>query len=208
MNAKKIAQRVVVPAIIAMGTLLLLLMFMPGLRPVPKPAVNTVQGSAAIGGAFTLVDQRGQTVTSESLKGKYSLVYFGFTHCPDICPVSLQTITQGLEIAGPFGENVTPVFITVDAARDTPQAMADYVANFHPRFLALTGTPEQVRQAGDAYRVYFKKAQEQTPGEYMMEHSGFIYFMDAEGKYVTHFSADATAEQIAARLRQEFGSKR
>ncbi|MBL8630501.1 MAG: SCO family protein [Rhodospirillaceae bacterium] len=208
MNAKKIAQRVLIPAIIAMGTLLLLLMFLPGIRPTPRPAVNTVQGSAAIGGAFALVDQKGQTVTADNLKGKYALVYFGFTHCPDICPISLQTITQALYIAGPFGENVNPIFISVDPERDTPAAMADYIANFHPRFLALTGTPEQVRQASDAYRVYFKKAQEQTLGEYMMEHSGFIYFMDDKGAYVTHFGSDATPEQIAARLRQEFGSKR
>jgi protein SCO1/2 len=208
MTGKQFAQRAVIPAIIVLGTVLLLVMFFPGMRPGTKPEVTTVDGKSAIGGAFNLIDQRGQPVSSESLKGKYSLVYFGFTHCPDICPISLQTMTQGLEIAGPFGENVVPIFITVDAERDTPQAMADYVANFHPRFLALTGNAEQLRQAADAYRVYFKKAQEEAPDVYMMEHSGFIYFMDGNGQYVTHFNSETTPEQIAARLRQEFGAKR
>ncbi|MBL8644396.1 MAG: SCO family protein [Rhodospirillaceae bacterium] len=208
MNAKKFAQRAIIPLIIVLGTLLLLLMFMPGLRPVPKSATSTVSGAAAIGGAFTLTDQKNQTVTADSLKGRHLLVYFGFTHCPDICPISLQTMTQALEIAGPLGEGVIPVFITVDAERDTPAAMADYIANFHPRFLALTGTADQLRAAADAYRVYFKKAQEQSPGEYMMEHSGFIYFMDGQGQYVTHFNAESTPEEIAARIRVEFGPKR
>jgi len=204
MNPKRIR----IPAIIVLGTLLLLLMFMPGLRPVPTPNVRTVEGAPSIGGAFSLIDPKGQTVTSEALKGKYSLVYFGFTNCPDICPLALQTITLALQIAGPFGDDVTPVFISVDAERDTTEVMGQYVANFHPRFLALTGTVEQTRQAAEAYRVYFQKAKEETPGEYMMEHSGFVYLMDPKGAYVTHFKSDSTAEQIAARLRQEFGGQR
>lgn len=206
MTGKQIAKRVLIPAIIAMGTLLLLLMFMPGLRPVPRPPVATVSGTADIGGAFTLVDQKNNVVTSENLKGKYALVYFGFTNCPDICPLSLQTMTLALDIAGPIGEPVTPIFITVDAERDTPQVMGDYIANFHPRFLALTGTPDQVTQAANAYRVYFQKAKEEMPGDYLMDHSGFLYFMDPQGTYITHFKPDNTAEQIAARIRQEMST--
>ncbi|MSO97393.1 MAG: SCO family protein [Rhodospirillaceae bacterium] len=200
-------KRFLAPAIIFFGTLLLLAMFLPGLRP-ERPGAGVVQGTAAIGGAFDLIDQKGNAVSAAELKGKYSLVYFGFTNCPDVCPISLQTITQALNIAGPIGDEVQLVFITVDAERDTPKVMAEYTANFHPRFLALTGTAEQVRAAASAYRVYFQKAKQETPGDYMMEHSGFVYFMDRDGMYLTHFKPDATAEQIAARIRQELGPKR
>jgi protein SCO1/2 len=200
-------KRLIVPVIVAAATLLFLVLYLPGLRPDPL-AGRVVEGAPAIGGTYTLVDQRGQPFSSDLLKGKYQLVYFGFTNCPDICPLSLQVMTDALNIAGPMAENVVPVFITVDPERDTPQVMAEYVANFHPRFVALTGTPEQVRAATSAYRVYFKKAAEESPGEYMMEHSGFVYLMNGEGAYVTHFKSDATAEQMAARLRQEFGPKR
>jgi cytochrome oxidase Cu insertion factor (SCO1/SenC/PrrC family) len=203
MNPKKL----IIPAIILGGTLLLLAMYFPGLRP-ERPATRVVEGAAAIGGAFTLVDQKNNPVSSEALKGKFSLVYFGFTNCPDICPLALSTMTQALDIAGPVADDVIPVFITVDPERDTVQVMADYVANFHPRFLALTGTPEQVREAASAYRVYFKKAKEEAPDAYMMDHSGFVYLMDRTGAYMTHFKPDATAEQIAARLRQDLDPRR
>ncbi|MDX2144334.1 MAG: SCO family protein [Rhodospirillaceae bacterium] len=201
-------KQLIAPAIIAIATVGFLAFYLPGLRGERASEVNTVSGAAAIGGAFEMIDQKGQSVTSETLKGRHLLVYFGFTHCPDICPISLQTMTQAMEILGPIGDAVTPLFFTVDAERDTPPVMADYVANFHPRFVALTGTPDQVRKAADVYRVYFQKAKEEVPGEYMMEHSGFIYFMDREGRYVTHFRAETTPEQIAARVRQELGPKR
>lgn len=195
-------KKLIIPAIIAGGTLLLLAMYFPGLRPT-RPDVNVVAGMANIGGAFTLTDQRGNAVSSESLKGKYSLIYFGYAHCPDICPLTLATMTQALEIAGPLGEDVVPVFITFDPERDTQAALLDYAANFHPRFLALTGTLEQVKAAASAYRVYFKKKPETEPGEYTVDHSGYIYFMDRSGTYVTHFKSDAKPEQIAARIRQD-----
>ena len=149
MTGKQFAQRAVIPAIIVLGTLLLLLMFLPGLRPGSAPEVKTVDGKSAIGGAFNLVDQRNQPVTSDSLKGKYSLVYFGFTNCPDICPISLQTMTQAMEIAGPFGENVVPIFITVDAERDTPQVMAGLCGKFSP---ALSGADGQRRTTASGRR--------------------------------------------------------
>jgi len=207
MTPQQFARRILIPAIIVLGTAAFLLLYLPGMRS-ERQQVTTVSGTAAIGGEFTMVDQKNQTVTSESLKGRHLLVYFGFTHCPDVCPISLQTMTTALEIAGPIGDGVVPVFITVDAERDTPQVMADYVANFHPRFLALTGNAEQIRQATQAYRVYFQKAKEESPGDYMMDHSGFVYFMDPTGTYITHFKPDVTGEQMAARIRQELGPKR
>ncbi len=197
----------IIPAIIFCGTVLLLAMYFPGLRPT-RPAVQVISGVASIGGAFTLVDQKGSGFSSEQLKGKYSLIYFGFTHCPDICPLTLATMTQALEMAGPAGDDVVPVFITFDPERDTTTALADYAANFHPRLVALTGTVEQVREAANAYRVYFKKKPETAPGEYTVDHSGFVYFMDRQGVYVTHFKPDATAQQIAARIRQDLSVTR
>ena len=190
-----------------LGTLLVLALYLPGIRPEPV-GNRTVVGSAAIGGAFMLTDQTGRTVTEADLKGRYALVFFGFTHCPDVCPLTLQVITQALEMTGPLGDPVTPVFITVDPDRDTPDAMGQYIANFHPRFVALTGAPDAVKQAADAYRVFFRKAADAAKAEgdtadYMMEHSGFVYFMDRNGGYITHFGPKTTAEMMAARIRQE-----
>jgi len=199
-------KRLIAPAIVVLGTVLLLSFYLPGMRQ-SASSVNTVSGAPSIGGAFTLTDQTNAVVTAETLKGKYSLVYFGFTHCPDICPLSLSVMTQALNIAGPMAEDVVPVFITVDPERDTVSVMADYAANFHPRMLALTGSLEQVREAASAWRVYFKKSNPTADG-YMMDHSGYVYLMDRELKYVMHFKSDATAEQMAARLRQEFAPKR
>jgi protein SCO1/2 len=192
---------------VAFGTLIGLLLYLPGIRPEPV-TVRTVSGTPAIGGAFALIDQNGKTVTDADLKGRYALVFFGFTNCPDVCPLTLQNITQALEIAGPLGENVVPLFISVDPARDTPDAMRDYIANFHPRFVALTGTPEAAKQAADVYRVYFKKAaaaqkEGGDPSDYMMEHSGFVYFMGRDGAYITHFGPQTTSQEMAARIRQE-----
>ncbi|MDX2221612.1 MAG: SCO family protein [Rhodospirillaceae bacterium] len=199
--------RILQLSILALAAVAALVLYLPGVRP-ERTDVRTVEGAPAIGGAFELVDPQGRTVTDADLKGRYALVFFGFVNCPDICPLTLQTLTQALEMAGPMAEDVQPVFITVDAARDTPETMGAYIANFHPRFLALTGTPEQTKRAADAYRVYFRKAAEQEPGEYMMEHSGFVYFMDRDGDFITHFNSSATAQDIAARIRQETGFKR
>lgn len=197
-------RQLILGAVGIFGMLLVLALYFPGIRPEPRGSV-AVSGSVDIGGSFSLVDPRGNTVTQSDLAGKYALVFFGFTNCPDVCPLTLQVITQALEVAGPLGENVVPVFISVDPERDTPEAMAQYIANFHPRFLALTGSAEAVKQAADGYRLFFRKAAavEGNAQSYIMEHSGFVYFMDRTGRYITHFSPRDTAEQMAARIRQE-----
>lgn len=157
-----------------------------------------------VGGPFTLIDQHGNEVTEAVLRGHYSLVYFGFTHCPEVCPLSLSVIDRALKLAGPVAETVVPVFITLDAQRDTPQALARYLASFNPRILGLTGTPKQVAAAAGAYRAYYAKMAAKDGGpDYGIEHSGYIFLMDNEGRYVAHFSRDATAKEIAARLRRE-----
>jgi protein SCO1/2 len=198
-------KRLLIAVTLACGVLLALALYLPGLRPEPMVS-REVSGRADIGGPFTLTDQRGEIVTSDSLKGRYALIFFGFTNCPDVCPLTLQVITQALEIAGPLGDNVVPVFITVDPARDTPEVMAAYIANFHPRFLALTGSAEAVKQAADGYRVFFRRAAAAEGADaatYMMEHSGFSYFMGKDGALIAFFGPKTTAEDMAARIRRE-----
>lgn len=171
---------------------------------VPTPPTTTTSGGAAsVGGPFALVDQNGQAVTDQTFRGKWMLVFFGFTHCPDICPTALNDMTVALEALGPAGDKVQPVFITVDPERDTVEAMAEYVGNFDPRIVGLTGTPEQIAQAAKAYRVYYKKVP-QGDG-YTMDHTGILYVMDPEGRFVTHFSPTTSPADMAERLRKLIG---
>ncbi len=201
-----IIKRLLIASVLLLGTLVVLLFYLPGMRENPATP-SAVSGVPSIGGPFTLTDQHGNTVTEATLKGRYSLVFFGFTHCPDICPLTLQNVTQAIELAGPSGDNVTPVFISVDPERDTVETMAAYVAPFHPRFLALTGTPEQVRGAAASYKVFASKAPVRDAAgkatdDYTMQHSGNIFLMDTEGRYLAHFAHDTPALQIAARIRR------
>lgn len=164
------------------------------------------KGTAAlIGGPFALVDQDGRAVTQDVLKGRWSLIYFGYTYCPDVCPTSLSVMTQALDQLGPLAEQVTPVFVTVDPERDTVQQLKLYHESFHPSFLMLTGTPEQVRKAAQAYRVYFRRAESEGATEYLMDHSSITYLMGPDGQYVTHFGHEATPEGMAAAIRQKLG---
>ncbi len=170
------------------------------LRDNPRGAAGTALASA-IGGPFRLTDQNGKTVTDADLKGKWSLVYFGYTHCPDACPTALNDISIALEDLGTKRDAVRPVFITVDPERDTPEALKAYVTSFDAPILALTGTPEQVAQAAKGYRVYYAKHPE-AGGEYSMDHSSVIYVMDPQGRFTASFTHESTPEQIAERLKK------
>lgn len=136
----------------------------------------------AIGGPYTLTNHRGETVTDQTYRGKVQLVFFGFTHCPDVCPTALSLLTDLLEQLGPSAEQVQPIFITVDPERDTVEAMSRYVEAFHPSIIGLTGSLEQVATAAQAFRVYYRKAPV-AGGDYFMEHSGSIYVMDRSGAF-------------------------
>lgn len=163
-------------------------------------------GTALIGGPFTLVDQQGRTVTEKALNGKWSLIYFGYTYCPDVCPTSLSVMSQALDALPPeTAARVTPVFVTVDPERDTVEQLALYHQSFHPSFLMLTGTPEQVRDAAKVYRVYYRKAETDSATEYLMDHSSITFLMDPNGSYVTHFGHDATADGMAQTLKKTVG---
>ncbi len=165
------------------------------------------QGEALIGGPFQLVDQTGQEVTEADFAGRKMLIYFGYTYCPDVCPLGLAKIAAAYERLSPAEQaELVPVFITVDPERDTVEAVADYVDLFHPALVGLTGSPEAVAAAASAYRVYYRKAESESMNDYLVDHSSFTYLMDGENRYLTHFGHDATAESIAEGLRQHLGS--
>ena len=170
------------------------------LHETPRGAAGTLLASA-IGGPFQLVDQNGKTVTNADLKGKWSLVYFGYTHCPDACPTALNDISIALDELGSKRDAVRPVFITVDPERDTPDVLKSYVTAFDAPILALTGTPEEIAQAAKDYRVYYAKHPE-AGGDYSMDHSSVIYVMDPEGRFTASFTHESTPEQIAERLKK------
>lgn len=164
------------------------------------------RAAPAIGGSFALTDQFGKPRTDADFRGHYMLVFFGFTNCPDICPVELQTISDALDqLDAKQVADVTPIFITVDPERDTPEALRAYVANFHPRLVALTGSIESIGAIAKAYRVYYAKATgtnaPSDPSAYILDHSAVVYLMGPGGEYVTHFSPGTTAQDMAADLR-------
>jgi len=170
------------------------------LHETPRGAAGTLLASA-IGGPFRLVDQNGKTVTDADLKGKWSLVYFGYTHCPDACPTALNDIAIALDELGPQRSAVRPVFVTVDPERDTPAVLKSYVTAFDAPILALSGTPEEIAQAAKGYRVYYAKHPE-AGGDYSMDHSSVIYVMDPEGRFTASFTQENSPEEIAERLKK------
>ncbi len=162
-------------------------------------------GTPEIGGAFELVDQSGATRTQVDFAGRHMLVYFGYTYCPDVCPTSLSIMSQALDLlegeTGSLEDRVVPVFVTVDPARDDVPAMAAYAEHFHPRLVALTGSDEQIAAAAKAYRVYYRKAEDPSASEYLMDHSSFIYLMGPDGTYVSHFAHNASPQEVAEGLK-------
>lgn len=177
------------------GAAILLLTTPQGGQPVQS------SGTALIGGPFSLVGTDGKPVTDRDFRGRYMLIFFGFTHCPDICPAELQVTAQALDQLGDKAKKVVPIFITLDPERDTPEAMANYVKSFGPNFVGLTGSPEAIAAAAKAYRVSYAKVENKnSPGDYSVEHSALVYLMDPEGRYVTHFSYGLSADQMAEKL--------
>jgi cytochrome oxidase Cu insertion factor (SCO1/SenC/PrrC family) len=160
------------------------------------------QGEAQIGGPFTLIDQHGKTVTEGDFLGKVMLVFFGFTHCPDICPVTVATLSKTMALLGEKADLVVPVFITVDPQRDTPDVMRDYLANFDQRMVGLTGTPEQIKQVETAYKAYAARSSGENTAsdagkDYTMDHSGYIYIMGKDGKYFRIYPYNTSEQEIA-----------
>ena len=177
-------------ASLAVG-LVIMLWAVGGLRSVTAPA--------AIGGPFQLTDQTGQTVTDKDLKGKPTLIFFGFTHCPDVCPTSLFEMSEVLRAMGKDADRVNTYFVSVDPERDTQAAMKDYLSSFDPHLKGLTGDPASIAKVLSEYRVYAKKVPLKD-GDYTMDHTALIYLMDRDGQFVSPFNLKRTPEQAAADL--------
>jgi len=156
---------------------------------------------AAVGGPFRLEDQNGKPFTDRDMKGRPFLVFFGFTHCPDICPTTLFEISQLMHQLGPDADRTGALFITVDPARDTPAALKDYLSNFDPHLVALTGDQPSIDAAIKAYRVYAKKVP-LDGGDYTMDHTAVVYLMDKDGRFVAPFNMQRTTDAEAAELRR------
>ena len=154
-----------------------------------------------IGGPFTLTAADGRTVTEQDLLGHPSLIFFGFTFCPDVCPSTMSEIARGLEELGPEGEALQVYFVTVDPARDTPEMLGEYTAYFSPRIVALAGTPEQTAEVAAAYKVYYKRI-ELEDGDYLMDHTAAVYLMDGGGRFFDAITFQATPEEAVAKLRR------
>ncbi|KQP15417.1 SCO family protein [Methylobacterium sp. Leaf93] len=155
--------------------------------------------TSSVGGPFTLTDQDGRRVTERDFAGATHLVFFGFTHCPDVCPTTLQQIGDVLQALGPKGKDTKALFIAVDPERDTPEALKTYLASFDPRIVGLTGSQEEVTAAVKAYRAYVRKVP--TKGDdYTMEHTALVYIMDGRNRFVNALNLTKPADQTAAEL--------
>lgn len=158
-------------------------------------------------GEFSLIDHHGNAVTDEDFRGSWPLIFFGYTYCPDVCPTTLGVVSLVMDELGEDAAKVQPLFITVDPQRDTPEVMADYVAAFHPKIIGLSGSLEQVAAAAQSHRAYYVKAPveegaEISETEYAMDHSAYLYLMDAQGVYAHVFSPTDTVEEITAEIRE------
>jgi protein SCO1 len=181
--------------VVAAGVLLAL-----ALRETPRGAAGTALASA-IGGPFQLIDQNGKPFSDADLKGKWHLIFFGYTHCPDACPTALNEMSLALDRLGMKRDEVGVVFITVDPERDTPDALKSYIQSFDAPIVALTGSPEAVAQAAKAYRVFYAK-HPRPDGDYDMDHSAVIYVMNPEGRFTATFTPDSSADAIVQRLQK------
>ena len=153
------------------------------------------EGVASIGGDFTLTNQDGIIVHDKDFRGRVMLVFFGFTHCPDMCPTTAATFAKTLELLGDKASLVAPIFISVDPQRDTPAVLKEYLTNIDTRIIGLTGTQEQTKQVASVYKAYFAKSKN-AAGDENVDHSGFIYIMDKNGVYVQHFPYDTSVKDI------------
>jgi protein SCO1 len=186
----------VIAAFIAgLGAFSIAIFLISGRGPVP------ITQPSAIGGPFRLVDQSGETVTEEALKGRPSLVFFGFTHCPDICPTTLFDVSEVYKALGNDGDKVNAFFVSVDPERDTPAILKEYLSSFDPRLRGLTGDPAAVAAMEKVYRVYSKKIPLDAGG-YTMDHTALVYLIDKDGRFVAPFNLKRRPEESAAELKR------
>ena len=163
-------------------------------------------GEAFVGGPFTMVNHRGETVTEKSFLGKPMLLFFGFTFCPDVCPTELQVMAAALDELGDKGKDIQPIFVSIDPERDKPEVMAAYVSNFGNRFIGLTGSAEQVAAIAGAYRIFYARQEnKERPADYLMDHSSIVYLMGPDGKFLKHFTYTTDAKALAQGIAEALG---
>ena len=195
------------------------LKFAPGVRDLISPRLDrsvsasnedtvSVPAGVPIGGAFELTNDKRHPVTDADYRGRWMLVFFGYTNCPDECPLTLQKMATALEALGPLADRIALLFITVDPTRDTPQRLASYLRNFDSRIVGLSGTDEQIAAVAKAYRVYYETGKTEESGADLVSHSTFLYLMDRSGKLNALFSQDVTPEKLTAALRTRLSSSR
>ncbi len=163
-------------------------------------AQSALTGAELIKSKFSLIDHHNQPVTEKTYFGKYTMIFFGFTRCPKICPLGLGTMTSVLKRLGAKSAEINPLFISIDPERDRPEQLAAYVSRFDSRLVGLTGTQEQIDQATQAFRAYYGKIKGATEGEYSFDHSAVIYLMDRKGDYVAHFASAQGSEEISLQI--------
>ena len=186
------------PSVIFGLVILLLALALGGYALMSGKVMPTGSGTALVGGPFTMVNQKGETVTDKTYLGKPMLLFFGFTFCPDVCPTELQVMAAALTEMGDKGADIQPIFVTIDPERDTPAVMASYVSNFGDSFVGLTGSAAQIDQMAQTYRVFYAKQENQAdPKNYQMDHSSIIYLMGTDGKFLKHFSYSTDAKALA-----------
>lgn len=178
----------------------LLLCFAVVLIVTDRGGAPIIAAPSTVGGPFALTDQNGKTITDRDLKGHPFLVFFGFTHCPEVCPTALADISDIFDKLGPDADKVNALFVTVDPERDTPQALKDYLSSFNPRLIGLGGDAAALADVAKAYRVYYKKVPLKD-GDYTMDHTAVVYLMDKNGRFVAPFNMKRTAEAEAADVR-------
>ena len=159
-------------------------------------------GRGSVGGPFELIDHTGKKRTDAEFRGKLLLVYFGYTYCPDVCPTDLLQISLAVDKLGAAGLDAQPLFISIDPERDTISVLAQYVGNFHPRLIGLTGTPDQIRTVADSYKAYYARYTPPDGGAYLIDHTGFIYLMGRSGEYLGFFPPGTSADRMVDIVRQ------
>ena len=195
-------------ALFALVIIAVTLVVMPNLVGNQQNATSTSQSkgiqmadNVRMGGPYTLVNQDGETITEQSFDGTYRLMFFGFTHCPDFCPTKLYHISQMLDRLPPEkAANITPIFVTIDPARDTAPILKDYLTGFDPRFTGLTGSDEQIAAVAKAFRVYYQKVQSDDPEYYSMDHSTFTYIMGPENNFIDVISYDTPIDVMVEKV--------
>jgi protein SCO1/2 len=162
-------------------------------------------GRGTVGGPFTLTDQNGKSRSDSEFRGRLMIVYFGYTFCPDVCPTDLMAITQALDALGKDAAGVQPIFITIDPERDNP-VMADYLRAFHPSFVGLTGSPEEIRKVANAYKAFYARVEDPRTGGYSIDHSGVIYLIGRDGKYLGFMPPQTAPDRLIEILRKYLAS--